>query len=97
MGVKISRFLSTTLQYSIREFEDAFDCVLCDAPCFGVLSSKPDIKLFRKESDVEGACGIAEQNSRRCGKVCQKGRFFGLLYLHGVQKGKRRRGQRFFA
>jgi len=36
------------------EFENAFDRVLCDVPCsgFGVLSSKPDIKLFRKESDL---------------------------------------------
>lgn len=36
-------------------FENAFNCVLCDVPCsgFGVLSSKPDIKLFKKESDLE--------------------------------------------
>lgn len=55
MGVKnIKVFLNDATVFN-REFEDAFDCVLCDAPCsgFGVLSSKPDIKLFRKESDVE--------------------------------------------
>lgn len=38
-----------------KRFENFYDCVLCDVPCsgFGVLSSKPDIKLFRQESDLE--------------------------------------------
>lgn len=37
------------------EFSEAFECVLCDAPCsgFGVISSKPDIKLFRRQDDID--------------------------------------------
>lgn len=37
------------------EFVDAFDAVLCDAPCsgLGVLNDNPDIKLNRKEEDVK--------------------------------------------
>ena len=36
------------------EFVDAFDKVLLDAPCsgFGVLQSRPDVKVFRKKADV---------------------------------------------
>ncbi len=36
------------------EFEEKFDAVLCDAPCSGtgVINENPDIKLFRKESDI---------------------------------------------
>ncbi len=36
------------------EFEGVFDTVLCDVPCSGtgVINENPDIKLFRKESDI---------------------------------------------
>lgn len=36
------------------DFEEKFDAVLCDAPCSGtgVINENPDIKLFRKESDI---------------------------------------------
>ncbi len=35
------------------QYENAFDGVLCDAPCsgFGTISENPDIKLFRKAED----------------------------------------------
>ncbi len=35
-------------------YEEAFDAVLCDAPCsgYGTVSENPDIKLFRKAEDV---------------------------------------------
>ena len=35
------------------QYENAFDGVLCDAPCsgFGTVSENPDIKLFRKAED----------------------------------------------
>ncbi|MBE7077596.1 MAG: methyltransferase domain-containing protein [Clostridiales bacterium] len=38
------------------EYAEAFDAVLCDAPCsgFGTVSENPDIKLFRKEEDFVG-------------------------------------------
>lgn len=37
-----------------ENFIDAFDKVLLDAPCsgYGVLQSRPDVKVFRKKSDV---------------------------------------------
>ena len=38
------------------QYENAFDGVLCDAPCsgFGTVSENPDIKLFRKAEDFAG-------------------------------------------
>ncbi len=37
-------------------YAEAFDGVLCDAPCsgFGTVSENPDVKLFRKEEDFVG-------------------------------------------
>ncbi len=54
MGVKnvaVARGDSTVFN---REYERAFDGVLCDVPCSGtgVVNENPDIKLFRKEEDV---------------------------------------------
>ena len=36
------------------DYEEKFDAVLCDAPCsgYGTISENPDIKLFRKETDL---------------------------------------------
>ncbi|MDE6001775.1 MAG: hypothetical protein K2G96_05610, partial [Clostridia bacterium] len=41
-------------------YENFFDGVLCDVPCSGtgVITENPDIKLFRKESDIEGLTKI---------------------------------------
>ena len=38
-----------------KDFCDGFDTVLCDAPCSGtgVISENPDIKLNRKQSDID--------------------------------------------
>lgn len=38
-----------------KEFEGAFDAVLCDAPCsgLGVLNDNPDMKLNRTEEDIK--------------------------------------------
>lgn len=37
-------------------WENAFDGVLCDAPCsgFGTVAENPDLPLFKKESDLSG-------------------------------------------
>ncbi|MBO4323190.1 MAG: hypothetical protein J5836_00865 [Clostridia bacterium] len=37
------------------EYKDAFDCVLCDAPCsgYGVVKENPDIKLNRTDEDIK--------------------------------------------
>ena len=36
------------------EYQEAFDGVLCDAPCsgYGTVSENPDVKLFRKQEDI---------------------------------------------
>lgn len=38
----------------LPQWEKAFDTVLCDVPCsgFGVLDTRPDIKLFRENKDI---------------------------------------------
>jgi len=53
MGVQIKAIKQDATETN-EEFVNKFDKVLCDVPCsgFGVLGSKPDIKLFRKENDL---------------------------------------------
>ncbi|MBR5250542.1 MAG: 16S rRNA (cytosine(967)-C(5))-methyltransferase RsmB, partial [Clostridia bacterium] len=45
------------------DFVDAFDKVLLDAPCsgFGVLQSRPDVKVFRKKSDITELAKLQSQ------------------------------------
>ncbi len=45
------------------QFIDKFDKVLLDAPCsgYGVIFSRPDIKVFRKQEDVAGLAKIQRQ------------------------------------
>lgn len=54
MGAKNIRVLLNDATVSNNEFIDKFDKVLLDAPCsgFGVLQSRPDIKVFRKKQDI---------------------------------------------
>ena len=53
MGVDIETHCHDMTEY-LSEFEQAFDVVLCDVPCsgFGVLDTRPDIKLFRQSVDI---------------------------------------------
>ena len=46
-----------------EDWRKGFDCVLCDVPCsgLGVLYSKPDIKYFRKEEDIDVLAGIQRE------------------------------------
>ena len=43
-----------------NDFAEKFDRVLCDVPCsgFGVISSKPDIKLFKTKDSVDSLAEI---------------------------------------
>lgn len=54
MGVKLNALQADSSQFN-QDFENAFDAVLCDAPCSGtgVINENPDIRLFRKEEDIE--------------------------------------------
>lgn len=61
------------------EFENRFDGVLCDVPCSGtgVINENPDIKLFRKESDIEELTKIQLEILENCSRYVKGG---GRLY-----------------
>ena len=53
MGVQIDARCQDMTEY-VPAFEQAFHVALCDVPCsgFGVLDTRPDIKLFRQSVDI---------------------------------------------
>lgn len=53
MGVQIDTRCHDMTDY-LPEFEQAFDVVLTDVPCsgFGVVDTRPDVKLFRSSVDI---------------------------------------------
>lgn len=61
------------------DFKEKFDAVLCDAPCSGtgVINENPDIKLFRKESDIAELTKIQLSILQNCAKYVKSG---GTLY-----------------
>lgn len=63
----------------IPEYENAFDGVLCDAPCSGtgVINENPDIKLNRKEEDIEKLTAIQTAILENCARYVKSG---GKLY-----------------
>ncbi len=60
-------------------YENAFDAVLCDAPCSGtgVINENPDIKLFRREEDILNLADIQLKILNNCAKYVKCG---GVLY-----------------
>ncbi len=60
-------------------FENKFDVVLCDVPCSGtgVINENPDIKLFRKESDISELTKIQLSVLQNCSRYLKSG---GKLY-----------------
>ena len=63
----------------IAEFENKFDCVLCDVPCSGtgVINENPDIMFFRKEGDVAGLQTTQLAILNNCARYVKAG---GTLY-----------------
>lgn len=61
------------------EYENSFDGVLCDVPCSGtgVINENPDIKLFRKESDIAELNKIQLAILNNCSRYLKSG---GRLY-----------------
>ncbi len=61
------------------EYADKFDAVLCDAPCSGtgVINENPDIKLFRKESDIKELTAIQLKILDNC---CRYLKSSGILF-----------------
>ncbi len=62
------------------EFANAFDVVLCDVPCsgFGVLNTRPDIKLFRKSEDLPALMKLQYGILSNCSNYVKKGGY--LIY-----------------
>ncbi len=57
------------------EWAEKFDTVLCDVPCsgFGVLDSRPDIKLFRKNEDISSLMKLQRAILGNCSRYVAKG------------------------
>ncbi len=62
-----------------KEYENAFDAVLCDAPCSGtgVINENPDIKLNRTEEDIAELTKIQSAILDNCSRYVKSG---GKLY-----------------
>lgn len=79
MGV--SNIAAVTCDSSVfnKEFENAFDAVLCDVPCSGtgVMGENPDIKLNRKEEDIAELNKIQAAILNNCARYVKPG---GTLY-----------------
>lgn len=82
LNVKLSARLNDATVFN-KEFENSFDIVLCDVPCsgFGVVSSKPDIKLFKTDAAIsslaqtqkkilETACRYVRRGGRLVYSTC---------------------------
>ncbi|MDE5667497.1 MAG: hypothetical protein K2I29_04590 [Clostridia bacterium] len=61
------------------DFEEKFNTVLCDVPCSGtgVINENPDIKLFRKESDIVSLTKTQLAILENCSRYVKAG---GLLF-----------------
>ncbi len=61
------------------DYEEAFDAVLCDAPCsgYGTVSENPDIKLFRKQEDFLALAKTQKEILSTVARYVKKG---GALY-----------------
>ena len=62
-----------------KDFENAFDAVLCDVPCSGtgVMGENPDIKLNRREEDSSELNKIQSAILNNCARYVKEG---GVLY-----------------
>ena len=78
MGVNIYAMQADSSVFN-PDFENAFDAVLCDAPCSGtgVINENPDIKLFRTEEDIQSLNEIQLKILNNCAKYVRSG---GRLY-----------------
>lgn len=79
MGVKNVTAMQADGTVFNHEYENKFDAVLCDAPCSGtgVINENPDIKLFRRESDIQSLNETQLAVLNNCAKYVKAG---GRLY-----------------
>ena len=79
MGVKnVTEMQKDSAVYD-EKYEEAFNAVLCDAPCsgFGTVSENPDIKLFRKAEDFHA---LKKAQTSILDTVCRYVKKGGALY-----------------
>lgn len=57
------------------EYENFFDAVLCDVPCSGtgVINENPDVKLFRKQEDIDELNKIQLAILKNCSRYVKTG------------------------
>ncbi|MBR2023631.1 MAG: hypothetical protein IJ996_03845, partial [Clostridia bacterium] len=62
-----------------EKYVETFDGVLCDVPCsgFGTISENPDVKLFRKETDLHELVKVQLAILQTCANYVKRG---GALY-----------------
>lgn len=79
MGTENIKAVQADSSQFIPDFAEQFDAVLVDAPCSGtgVINENPDIKLFRKESDIAELCALQLKILNNCAKYVKSG---GSLY-----------------
>ena len=80
MGVQNVKARQMDSSVFAPEYEEKFDCVLCDAPCsgFGTVTENPDIKLFRKEQDFVSLQKEQREILQNVSKYVKKGGY--LVY-----------------
>ena len=74
MGVQLQARCQDMTQY-LSEFQEAFDVALIDAPCsgFGVLDTRPDIKLFRQNIDISVLMKLQYELLENCSNYVKVG------------------------
>lgn len=79
MGVKNAVAMQADSSVYNKQFDSAFDGVLCDVPCSGtgVINENPDIKLNRSEGDIAALATIQSKILNNCAKYVKVG---GTLY-----------------
>lgn len=79
MGVTNVTVLQADSSIFNPDFENKFDGVLCDVPCSGtgVINENPDIKIFRKESDIAELTKLQLAILNNCARYVKTG---GRLY-----------------
>lgn len=79
MGVKNVFSVNADSSVFNKNFESAFDAVLCDVPCSGtgVIAENPDIKINRKEEDIAALNKIQKAILDNCARYVKSG---GTLY-----------------
>lgn len=79
MGANNIKAIQADSSIFLSDFAEKFDAVLVDAPCSGtgVINENPDIKLFRKESDISELCALQLKILNNCAKYVKQG---GCLY-----------------